>query len=420
MGRLLFWIEGRAAPLAYTICAFVVLACWAIVLMEGPVLKSTDEADFLGIARGVVEEGQYAREGALTAYRAPGLVFFLLPVVSFGGDLVAGRMALAVLLGGTLALCFDLVRRNASGAAGVLAVLMIPAWPVVVYSATTLYPQMLAAFLLVLVVWALDRFCRERRTRYAAIGGLGYGLLALTTPVALALSPLLALFVLLRRAWLWKPALVFFLVAALTVGSWTARNYAAFGAFIPVATTSGYNLLAGNAPDARYDTSLDVRFPEHVYTAITGKSELERDRIMQAAALEEMARDPMRTITLTAAKFLHWFDYSNTLMSDDVLESGASAVRVSTREVILLTSYLAVIALPLVARLALLRHFPFTPFERLALALWIAAGLFYAFYFTRVRFRMPYDVLVIASNAIFLAAVIERFVRRRDGLTAPR
>ena len=419
--RVLSWVNGRERRLAHAVAVFVVLACWAIVLFEGPAAKSKDEVDFLGIAQSVVAEGRFAQDGELTAFRAPGLVFFLVPVVALGGDLVAGRLALAVLLGLTLALVFDLVRRNAGPLAGLLAVLMIPAWPVTVYSATTLYPQMLAAFLLVLMVWALDRYCATRGAGLAALGGLAYGALVLTTPVVLTLAPLLLLFVLLRRAWAWGPALAFFVVAAVTVGSWTARNYAAFGEFVPVATTSGYNLLAGNAPNARFDTSLDVRFPEHVYTAITGKTEVEQDRIMQEAALEEMARDPMRTLRLTAAKFLHWFDYSNSLMSDDVLPDGASSVRADTREAILLVTYLAVIALPLAARLAMLRSFPFRPFEALALALWIGAGLVYAFYFTRVRFRMPYDVLIIASNAAFLAAVIEGYARRRyAGLTQPR
>ena len=78
------------------------------------------------------------------------------------------------------------------------------------------------------------------------------------------------------------------------------------------------------------EKKVQLPFVMGVMSDLAGKSEVEQDRIMQQAALEEMARDPMRTLRLTAAKFLHWFDYSNALLSDDVLADGASSVRVDT------------------------------------------------------------------------------------------
>ena len=54
--------------------------------------------------------------------------------------------------------------------------------------------------------------------------------------------------------------------------------------------------------------------------------------------------------------------------------------------------------------------------EVLFLVLWIAGGLAYAIYFTRVRFRLPFDWLIIAGNAIFIATLFNHYVERARGI----
>jgi len=196
------------------------------------------------------------------------------------------------------------------------------------------------------------------------------------------------------------------------VCTWTVRNYVVFDTFIPVATSSGLNLLVGNSPNTRFDSALEIRWPEYVYTEITGKNEVERNEIMTKAALTEIARDPGRAVRLYFGKFLHWFDYSNTLVSDDVIEGGASSIKADTREIILLVTYLILVG-PLLLRLLMVRRYPFKPIEILFIAIWIGAGLAYAIFFTRVRFRLPFDWLIVASNGIFLAALVRRWAERR-------
>jgi hypothetical protein len=62
----------------------------------------------------------------------------------------------------------------------------------------------------------------------------------------------------------------------------------------------------------------------------------------------------------------------------------------------------------LVVRLALVRRIPLSALEVLLLALYLGAGLAYAVYFTRIRFRLPFDWLLIALDALFLARVLGR------------
>lgn len=411
--RLSDVLSGRERTLAYAIAAVAVAISWAVILASGDRIKSLDEGAFLAIAQNLAFQGQFAEEpGILTAYRAPGLVFFLTPFVRLGAGLVELRLANAVLVGLGLVVLFHLIRRHAGPLAGLLAVALVPFWPVVIYAASTLYPQTLAAFLLVLTVWLLDRLSRDRSLLVAVLAGGACGFLILTVPIMLLIMPLFLLWGLVQARRRLVQTAVFCAVSAVCVCTWTARNYLAFDAFIPVATSSGYNLLAGNTANARYNTSLNVRFPEYVYTEITGKDEVERNRIMTEAAFDQIAADPQRAAIRYLGKFAHWFAYSNKLLSDEVVEGGASTIAPSARDAILFVTYFGIIAIPLALHLVFSRSFPFRRIEILCLALWIAGGLAYAVFFTRVRFRLPFDWLVIATNAMFLAAVLEHHLAR--------
>ncbi len=412
--RLLSRSAGHESKLAYLIAFLAVLLCWAVIFAEGGRERSFDETDFLAIAQNLAWTGRFSETGdLLTAYRAPGLVFFLTPIAGLGGGLLEARLANAMLLGLSLIALFHIVQRHAGPHAGLLAVLLVPTSPAIMYAATTLYPQTLATFLLLLTILCLDRLTALHQWRMAFATGFSFGLLIMTVPIFLLLSPILVTWVIWNVARPWPTALLCALVSAVIVSSWTVRNYIAFDAFIPISTSSGYNLVFGNAPNARYDTTLNIRLPEYVYTELTGATEVEANQIMTNAAFREIAADPGRVAQLYIGKFLHWFDYSNKLLSDKVIDGGASLIKVDTREAILLVSHIILI-LPLAAHLAMRRRIPFRPIEWLFLALWIGGGLAYAIFFTRVRFRIPFDWLIYASNAMFLTTLLGNWLRRTN------
>ena len=406
-------ISGRESGLAYTVAGMVMLLCWALVLKGGDVVRSKDELAFLAISKNLAETGMFALEpGVPTAYRAPGQAFFLAPLSALGAGLMEARLANGVLVALGLVFLFQLVRRHSGELAGLISVVMVAGWPVMIYSATTLYPQTLAAFLLILTLWLLDGLRTRDSVRPVLLGGVSYGAFILTIPVALLLTPIFVAWIIsMSRRWL-TAVVIFGIVSGSVVSSWTLRNWVTFDAFIPVATSSGYNLLAGNSPSTRWNTSLGVRFPEYVYTEITGKDEVERNDIMTRAAFAEIRSDPGRFVQLYAGKFLHWFHFSNRLLSDKVLEEGASSVPVGTREIILFVAWSLLIMGPLLLRLAMIRRVPMRRIEFLFFALWIGAGLAYALFFTRVRFRLPFDWLILSVNAMFIATLIEQRLNR--------
>jgi hypothetical protein len=68
----------------------------------------------------------------------------------------------------------------------------------------------------------------------------------------------------------------------------------------------------------------------------------------------------------------------------------------------------------LIVRLCLVRRFPLSDFEVLLLALYLGAGMAYALYLTRIRYRLPFDWLLIALDAIFLARMIAGWSASRE------
>ncbi len=411
--RIYKFLNGRESLLAYIISFCVVFCCWVLIFRAGSAVKSLDEPDFLQISQVLAETGMFALEpGTPTAYRAPGLVFYLAPLTALGADLMQARLANALLAGGTLILLFHLIRRQAGPVAGLFAVLMMACWPVMIYAATTLYPQTLAAFLLVATLLLADFYRSTGHRWLALLAGLVFGAAILTVPLLLLLSPILWFWVFVQRRRGALAMLLFAAVSAAVVCSWTLRNYNALGGFVPVATSSGFNLLAGNTAQARWNTSLNVRFPEYVYTEMTGKTELQRNSIMTKAAFKEIQADEIRFVKLYMAKFAHWFHFQNRLLSDTEKGVETGALSLGKREAVLFASWLLVLIGPLACRLWMLRQVPFRRIELLFLALWVFGGMAYALFFTRIRFRLPFDWLVISSNAIFVSELVQRAISK--------
>ena len=177
-------------------------------------------------------------------------------------------------------------------------------------------------------------------------------------------------------------------------------------AFIPLATNSGITLLSGNCETTVYNqASAVVSWSDAVGREITGKGEVEFNRILTRVAWENMWKNPGRTFVLYWQKFFYWFAYSNKLRSDEVVPGGSGGGPTWLRDYVMLFTYGPLLAL-LVVRLMLIRRLPLTDLEVLFLSLYLAAGMAYAIFFTRIRYRLPFDWLLIALDAIFVARVI--------------
>jgi hypothetical protein len=416
--------------LGLVMAAFLVAGI-VLAVRDGDRVKSLDEPAFLDIGSNVAFHGQFAHTnvpdmdgydknlplGSLrpTAYRAPGYAFFIAPFQRLGAGFVILRILNAILVALTLLLLYRFLASRYSPVAASLSVLLALGYPVLVYAASTLYPQTLSAFLLVASVILLAKLHPGAGMGAFLGAAVTYGLLVLTVPVYLLLTPIVLVWLLWSRRARLAQAVVVGAVVAACVGAWTARNLAVFHAPVAMGTSSGFMLLSGNCPNTRYDqASVDVAWPDYVYTELTGKNEVQRDQIMVRAALTFVRENPGDAFVLYVQKFLYWFAYRNEVVSDRAVPGGSGAGPVALRDLVMLLTYGSML-LVLVVRLALVRRYPMTSWEGLLLALYVGGGAAYAVYLTRIRYRLPFDWLLIALDAIFLAQVVQAHLPAREG-----
>ena len=405
-----------------------------MAVRDGPRAKSLDEGAFLDLSGNLAFHGTFAHTnrpdvegfdpalpvGALrpTAYRAPGYVWFQVPFRWMGGEHALLRTANAVLLALTLWLLYGLVVRRAGKLAGPVSVVLVLVYPVLLYAAGTLYPQTLSAFLLLGAVRQLDTLERSASLPRFVLLGATLAALVLTVPIYLSLLPLLVVWVLVTRRGSWGQVGLTILTVAGLVGLWVLRNSLVLGALVGIATSSGFNLLAGNGPYVRHDqATADLRWPRGVREQVAGKGEVERDRILGRAALRWIGENPGAAAALYGRKLLYWFAPTNQLVSDRLVPGGAGAGPGWLRDAAMVGGYGLLMAI-LAVRLALARRERLSSLEVLLLALYLGGGMAYAVYFTRIRFRLPFDWLLIALDALFLARVLERW-RAAAALAGP-
>lgn len=391
MLSVLRWLDEHHRWVVATLVTLTLGLGLVYALGVGIPLRFADERKYLELARSIADEWVYAFGSRPTAYQPPGWPTFLAVFHRLGVG-VAGFHALNF---GLLALAIVLLHRLGgvwgSGGAGAVAAALAAGYPLLFFTATTLYPQILAAVLLVLGVLLVAE--RERTApRRAALAGVVFGALLLTVPTLGILVGVVALWMLWPTPRPLRSVAVMLTVAGLLVGGWTARNYQTFGQLVPISTNGGFNLLLGNSPDTRSNSGTNVDLSRYRKTA-QGLAELDTDRFFRGAALRHMRDRPGRTARLYVGKL------ANHFVARDQLATEGQASRLSQLVLLLASSSLFALFL---LRLALWRRLRPSPLETLIISLYLAGAGTYAVFFTRARFRVPLDLLLCLLVAILL------------------
>jgi 4-amino-4-deoxy-L-arabinose transferase-like glycosyltransferase len=399
LARFIVKIENNSGriPAALALLALVLGVVYSFSLGED-LRYLPDEYDYVTLADSLAFRGSYSLDGsAPSAYRAPGYPAFLAPFRLAGAAIVHLRILNYVLFALTLLVVRSILIERASRLAAVLGVTFVLAYPLVFYTAGTLYPQTLATLLFLLALYFFSR--REMQIKDFLLGGLLLGALILTVPTFAFTLLVFAVWLILIPSS--RRLIGLFLVLApvlLLVGAWTFRNYNAFNRIFMVSTNSGENLLLGNSEGTRPNAGTIVDISRYKEQA-AGMGEADADAYYRDEALDWIRDNPGRAAGLYLQKVLNYFNFRNEL----VTQSEASPLR----DLLVLLTY-GPLLLILLARLALKRRFPLDPTEWLWIALYLLSALTTAVFFTRIRFRLPFDFLLIllaaASTALWLSA----------------
>lgn len=383
---------------ATTVAGGAVYSFWL-----GDRLRFPDERDHVTLARNIAEHRGFSIDGTTpTAYRPPAYPAVLAALARIGVGPRGFRVFNYILLGGTLLLLSSIARKAGGPAAGLLAVIACLCYPVIFYTAGTLYPQILASALLIVIV-RIYFSGPTPRLAGSALMGLCFGTLLLVVPTfAFTLAFVCAWLIYEERRRAFARIGLILFCAALIVVPWTIRNYRALGRFVAVSTNGGINLLLGSSENTTPNAGVNVDISRYT-DAATDLDEATRDRHYAASALRYMFAEPVRCAQLYVLKFVNYFNYRNELST----KSESSR----TRDLIVLFTYGPMLLIVL-ARTALSFRLPFTRYERFAAWLYVLNGAWAAVFFTRIRFRIPFDFLLASLAAIAVARAVKRLKKR--------
>ncbi len=400
-------MRNRIIPLLESKGHYVLVGLMAGVIAAGIVyshllgnnLRFPDEHDYYRLANNLVTQHSYTFDGIRpTAIRPPAYPMFLAIFVSVGADIVFLRILNFIALAGCTVLMFVLLQSRANRVAGVIGAIGVLCYPVLFYTAGTLYPQIIGAFLFLSI---LVLMADAQRLKWFGVGlaGLLAGFLILMIPsfvFSLALLVLYMAFV-KRKA---RAVVMLLGLAALPIALWTARNYSVFNTFVLISTNSGYNLLLGNSENTSPNSGGTADLSQYWETAMRlGLSELDTDKYFRTQAIQYMLENKPQVVQLYVSKVLNYFNYRNELY----VKSEES----SSNDLIMLLTYGPLLLL-VVLRLIAFRRFPLSGFEWLLILIYLADAFSSAIFTTRIRYRLPFDLLLMVIAASFMARRLSR------------
>ena len=208
-----------------------------IALASGNSFQFPDEAVYADTAHRLI-----AGQGFGPAYaRVPAYPVFLASLAGAGwASVLVLRVVQAVLTGFGSVLLYAFTAQAIGRGPALAAALFYAVDPVLVAAAGLLYPEALAAVLMIAVALAALLGVRGDRLDRTALAGLLLGVLIQLRPVALGLIPVLAAWMSVSIPARWSRRLLhsggLLLACLLSLLPWTYRNYRVHGQLMPVAT----------------------------------------------------------------------------------------------------------------------------------------------------------------------------------------
>ncbi|HEY8900531.1 MAG TPA: hypothetical protein VIM61_08970 [Chthoniobacterales bacterium] len=383
----------RAAATLF-VAAFLAISAILSFRHQGGIVFP-DEHEYYELAENLVKYRMLTWDGITpTAARPPGFVFWLAigKAIGLGWSALVWLNALLVTAGlWVLTGAWFSASRLWAGRAVVFALLFC--YPVSLYVTSTLYPQ---AFCLALIAFSLALMMKGK----VWAGALAGGLMAWCVLAAPIYAPWAGIAVLIS-IFHWRlrgfvSAGTFVLLFAVVIAAWGIRNETVLGRFVPFSTNSGFNLLIGNCETTRPNAGLNIDVTKYTNEVLARKlGEADADAFYARAAREWIAQNPAAAVSLYFQKVLNYFNFRNEL----VTASAASPAR----DAVMFLTYYALLAL-LLARIVFGRASnPLEWRDWLILGGYLACALFTSIATTRIRYRIPNDILAMLVAAPFVA-----------------
>ena len=393
----------------YFLAVFGMAVGFGYSLYLGDATRFGDEQLYLDLGRHLSEHSIYSKDGIhSTSERPPGYPFFIAGIMNLGGGILAIKLLQFAFFSGSLILVHRILTQWDCGVAGPIAATLVFFYPVIFYTTATIYPQALTTFLFLLVTWLV--IAKNIDINRWIIGGLVFGLLAFTTPILLVTLPclLLAPWILDHKRKLLSVVL-FMGITITIITPWIVRNYEVFDRFVFISSNSGLMLILGNSDLA--EPNIGPRTDISKYRAVasaTTSNTAEYDASLRAQAIEWIQGNKTKALKLYLRKFLNFFNFRNSLAS-------ASEEALWKNALMFLTYY--PLLLLAVAQMAFGHGGKSRLLEIYMCTCYMLFALFYAIFFTRIRYRLPLDWFVICLAALYLRTRVMSFAAKTSTST---
>ncbi|NPA94109.1 MAG: hypothetical protein GXO58_01630 [Thermodesulfobacteria bacterium] len=396
----------------FTLFAFVV-AGLVYSFWLGDSLKFPDERLYLSIAENIAKGHGFSFDGITpTAFFPPVYPLILALFIKLGFSIPLLRFLNFIFLAASLVTIFSILKtQNGDIGIGPAAFLM-GGYGVLFYTAGTFYPQTLFTFVLLLIVRVAIQ--RPFGVREAMIFGCLSAMLVLIHGTGVFVPPVVAIWLFMtsqQKKRMLKLLSISVLVAVICMSLWTFRNYKRFKSFIPLTTHGGDTLYIGNNPNTSISYWYDY-VNDKFYQKVSRLPEQEQNREYVKRTLKFWIETPSKAIKLYFLKLIEYFNYKNNLC--------IKAEFSKWRGLFMFITYYPLL-LCLVIRLLYARKIPLSDIEKLFVALYLVSAFFHALFLPRIRFRLPYDVILIAHIGLMFSIVARqcwggREVNSGDGL----
>lgn len=396
---------GRMRPLL-TLLVIITAVCYALTLKGN--FTYTDEAEYFAIASNLLHHHGYSLDGVHpTAYRPPGYPAALVPILAIHQSVRLAKAINLILWIGAALLTAHIAAVLYGSTAASVALLLVLLYPVSLYTAGTLYPQALTSFLFLVSISVQFRRTTHSLLKEAFLQGLIFSFLIVSVPLYAANLAVFMAFQTFQETKGIRKAIVTCLVAVLVIELWSLRNYSVFGQFV-FASNSGINLLLGNSPLTGPNSGTNVD-ADAIAPEAAGLPEIQRDLALKKHAVEWIKGHPLEFASLFVKKLVNWFNYRNQLRT-----RGEST---RFRDLVMAFSYYPLLALALI--LPFVKRGRISKPEYYLYFSYGAAALAYAFFFTRIRFRVPFDYLLIILASGSAGFLMHRFPIRSAPAEVP-
>jgi 4-amino-4-deoxy-L-arabinose transferase-like glycosyltransferase len=292
-----------------------------------------------------------------------------------------------------LACTYRILNKNVSPVAAVIAVGIAALYPLFYYSSGTFYPQMLGAALMLCCFCLVDQL-REPKGSVEFFLGCLYGWLVLVIPLYALYLPCFASYPwIFKRPKKIRAVCLLVLGAGLVVGCWTVRNAITFHEFIPISTNDGVNILLGNNENMTPNIGVNADIREYQHVA-RNMSDIEKNAYYRKIAFQWVYDNPGKALKNYFLKAINFFGYTNKLAQQ--------SEQTPVRDFVLFVSYYPLLLLA-VLRLCYMWKYPLHDMEKLIVVFFIASPFIHAIFFTRLRFRVPFDFLTIMLAASYVS-----------------